>query len=280
LESPIAMLPDLLISSLTGVYRWHHQLTKIADGNCFGMTRLESGLWAVADRATCLLWIYDPSSNRIVDKIPDVISPDTHQIDVIDGKLFVLHTEFNRIRVFHIKDFSIETDLYPNGPGEKCPPQLLKKSNFCQFNSVYGHNGVIYLLAHNLGDYTEKNSELFVLDQQSYAVVEKIALNYQNCHNLAIYNGQQYVCLSKDGQVARDGEVLVTVAERFTRGLSISDEWLVFGTTIASSNRDLRNSGKVYLCNLDGICQNVVSIDGCVNDIRQISGDYGLSEHR
>lgn len=258
---------DIIFSTTSGLYRYDGTMTEIAVGNYFGITKLWEDVWAVANRSNSCLELYDLKRNKLMKVIDGIIGRNAHQIDLIGDRLYATRTELNELDVISVVDFSIEKRLFPNKQAVR------GDADFCHFNSIYGNRGKLYLVAHNLGEETGKNSVLHVMSP-AYVVIDKIDMPSMSCHNVIICGNDMYCCHSKNSSVVKNGEVVAKVEGCFTRGLSLSDDHLIFGINKLTKNREERIRGAIV------VGQERIEVNGAVNEIRQVCFDYGLSNHR
>lgn len=163
--------------------------------------------------------------------------------------------------------FKVLQKFFPNGTAER------GEKNFCHFNSIYCDEESIYVIAHNLGEITGKNSELYIIDR-NHNVKEKLDLGCFSCHNIIIKDGETFICHSKDGTIKKDGAVLFHKEEFFTRGLSIGDSF-IYGYNKVSKNSGVR----IGFVSINHDSSETILIAGePINEIRQVEFDFGISK--
>lgn len=257
-------LIDFLFSTTDGLYRYKNGgLTRLFSGDYYGITRYSEGVWVAANRSELSLDLFD-LEGRLLERKSGLIERHTHQIDMIDGRLFLVNTDTNTIRI--LAELEAEKDLFPSGKavrGEK---------NFRHFNSIFGFDGRLYVIAHNLGEYTGKTSELFIIEGDE---VERIDLESFSCHNFVLKDSKIYICRSKASSISENNETLHKKEGFFTRGLSIGVDSTVYGYNNVSPDFKKR-SGRIAVVSKE-FCYDI-EVGAPVNEVRQISFDYGLSQ--
>jgi len=154
------------------------------------------------------------------------------------------------------------------------------QENYSHFNSIYGLDDKLYILAHNVTDKTGKKSQLYVCDTH-YNVVNIIDTNYGNAHNIYINDDVQLICNSGANQLVdlKNDKVLFQ-CNNFTRGLAVSHDYILVGGSTLSKNRKERyNCGYVYILDTSYTLVSRIKIPGIqINEIRRLnSPDYGMS---
>jgi hypothetical protein len=257
---------DFIYSTTSGLYRHtNNNTTQLSCGDYFGITRIKPGLWAAANRSDECLELHD-LENQSIQKIYGLVTKQTHQIDVIQDMLYLVNTDQNCILTTDM-NFKVLHKFFPNGPAER------GDKNFCHFNSVYCNGESIYIIAHNLGEITGKNSELYVIDK-NHNVKEKLNLGCFSCHNIIIKDDETFICYSKDSSIKQDRTVIYNKEGFFTRGLSIGDSF------IYGYNKVSKISGERIGCvSINRASSETIIIVGePVNEIRQIEFDFGISK--
>lgn len=259
---------DFIYSTTNGLYRHTDGETiKMSCGDYFGITKITQNIWAAANRSNECLELHD-LQNRSIEKMRGLVTKQTHQIDVIHGMMFIVNTEQNRILITDM-EFKVVHELFPNGRATR------GDKNFCHFNSIYSSNDdLIYLIAHNLGEVTGKNSELYVIDK-NYNVQIKTDLDCFSCHNIVIKNGEKFICHSKEGSVKKDHTVIFQKNGFFTRGLSIGDDSFIYGYNKVSKTSGERTG---YISINHELSERIISVGEPINEIRQTQFDFGISE--
>jgi hypothetical protein len=186
--------------------------------------------------------------DRVVEAEPLLIglSPGIHQIDVIGRELWVTDTYNNRILRYAISELQRPASWrrharmhYPAGP----LASGRTSSNYCHFNSVFGDDGEVLVVAHNETSKTGRQSVALVL-AHSGEVVEKRPLRSSNAHNLVVLcdRGRRVVlsCASMEGTL-RENDRDVYSTGLLTRGLAVSSDLIALGAS-ALGDRQVRSS--------------------------------------
>ena len=198
-----------------------------------------------------------------------------HQIDMIDGRLYVTDTYNQRVLRMTCEGGEVES-LYP------LPlPDPVTNDGYAHVNSVLAMGDAFYLLKHNNGALRGIDSEIAVFDRQ-WKLVDTVALEGRACHNLAMLeDGSLISCGSLTGELIIPGRPSIKVCDRMTRGLSISADQVVVGGS-ALLARDMRDQsqGEVYFLDRAFVQTGSAFIPGPVMEIRRIDGkDRSLSAH-
>jgi hypothetical protein len=212
----------------------------------FGITTRE-GRWyafhrsAVANGSIISFRLED---GRAVDARTELagLSRGVHQIDFIDGKLWIVDTYRDRVLVVpadaigkHWRRRSVVH--YPvgrSGIGVGQP-------NHAHFNSVQGCDGRIYLVAHYWGSMTGRDSELFSFDPDG-TVRGSEPMGGHDCHNIGFIDDRPVFCRSKEGTVCVSGKDVLRV-DGYARGLALGDDFHIVGTSTVEADRSLRGEG-------------------------------------
>ncbi len=208
------------------------------------------------------------------------LSRGVHQLDVFQDELYVTDTYNNRIIV--LSDFVVAEsrywksadyrEFYPYG---KLGIEGRKSSNYKHFNSIYFEGGAAWLVAHNETTKTGISSELIKCSVKDFAVQESIFLKGSNCHNIYKSADHDLFCASMEGQIinTRDYNVIDT-CDGLTRGLSVSNDFIVYGVSPIERDRSQRGLGALSLKVLDSKSYEAVGgIDvfaGQIHEIRRV----------
>lgn len=198
-----------------------------------------------------------------------------HQIDLIDGQLYVTDTYNQRLLRMTAEGGEVES-LYP------LPlPEPITNDGYAHINSVLAVGDAFYLLKHNNGVRSGIDSEIAVFDRQ-WQLVDTVPLAGLACHNLAVLEGGSLIsCGSLMGELVIPGRASIKVCDRMTRGLSIGADQVVVGGS-AVLTRDLRDQsqGEVYFLDREFRQIGSAMIPGPVMEIRRIDGkDRSLSAY-
>jgi hypothetical protein len=203
------------------------------------------------------------------------LSPGCHQIDVIDGRLHVADTYNNRLLVFRTDQTPLQL------VGEYYPPGQLKdgraSDNYAHMNSIWRSDSDTYVLFHNETTKTGRATEIARLDDR-YQIAERFQTTAANGHNILIYDGQFMFCDSKAGTVVCGADVVFR-CDRFTRGLSVTDHYVVVGRSDYGDRSEREQlAGGVTVLTHDFQTVLTINLPGMVQEIRSVGDrDYGLS---
>ncbi len=251
------------------------ELTLILAGSFYGITRLDDSLLVFENaaghgRILGLDLTHDlrVGAARLVHR---GLSPGCHQIDVVDGRLLIADAYNNRILALDLATHRA-TSHYPLGrlaEGRSSP-------NYAHMNSIYRHDGRFFVVCHNESAKTGRFSEILVLTP-GFEVTERIETPSRSAHNVAAHRGTFYHCDSLSNGLRADDE-LVFVGNHFTRGLSISDDYILVGGSEYARREDREKvPGYLYVLH-DGVLATSFPVPGMVQEIRRLDApDYGLS---
>lgn len=138
-----------------------------------------------------------------------------HQIDLIDGSLYVTDTYNQRLLRLEADGSGLET-IYPFAL-----PDPETGRGYAHVNSLLAFGDHFYLLKPNNSLLSGINSEVAVFDRQ-WVLVETLPLAGQGCHNLAFLDdGSLISCGSMAGEIIGPGHAAIKICDRMTRGLSV-----------------------------------------------------------
>ncbi len=205
-----------------------------------------------------------------------------HQIDFINDALYVTDTYNNAI----LRYDDVETlrnvcwrrysaRLFPNGRLK----HGRRSGNYNHFNSIYKYGDTIYLVAHNETRKTGRSSEIFLLDKD-FQVKDIRRIDGSNCHNFYKDERLEIIGLSLEGAVQSNGMQVLQVG-KFLRGISISDDYYVFGGSDIELDREKRGQtqGTIYVTDRGfNILLTVKLSDTQIQEIRRVDRpDYTFS---
>lgn len=262
-------------SSHNGIYYFSDMnMVKFADGmRCFGISK-KSDIWyfniEYKDSGDHF-GIYCLQKN-VLKKVFEV-ERGCHQIDFLDGQLHILDTYNNRI-------ITNSHHYYPAGKLHKEKGRY-KQKNYKHFNSIYKHRNKIYLLAHNVFNYSSKNSQIYVLDSD-YKTIDIINFNGRDCHNIYIDDENFLVCNSADSSIIDINSGKKIKLELFLRGLAISDKFILVGGSYIERDKTKRLKGKgakIFVLDRKFIKVGEIELKApLINDIRLVEQDCGMSD--
>lgn len=208
-----------------------------------------------------------------------------HQIDFIDLDLYVTNTYDNSILIYKnassIKKLhwrKYDEIVYPNGKLNRGR----KSSNYNHFNSIFRYKNQIYLTAHNETKKTKKTSEIYTLKTTDHSVLSKEEIKGSNCHNIYINNNEKMFCNSLEGTLNINGKDIISHKNIFTRGLSISDKYLILGGSEIEPNRLKRDetNGYIYIYDSKLSLKQTISIQNTqIHEINMLNNERTLSNY-
>lgn len=195
-----------------------------------------------------------------IDFIPiakDMQFGHAHQIHYYDGFIFVADTLNNCVR-----------KINPNtGSGQTLKVDTKRfGQDFDHVNSVWIDDR-IYVLAHGT------TPKIYIFDCDSCALLGSVEQGIAGAHNVARLWGQRVALASYKGALVGEKNQVLIQAGRFTRGLSITDDYIFIGQSIRA-DREVRlnsNCGWISVHNSkDGVHIGNVKLDniGQVHEIR------------
>jgi len=207
----------------------------------------------------------------------DGLSKAIHQIDFIGNELVVADTLENRILTFREPYLSDKVLGFSNFASWLTP-----RREYCHMNSIFATDDKAYVLAHNETFKTGKKSEVFVYDKTFHNLGESILTDCSSAHNFYKDDEKELICNSEEGTLLCNGKVVFECDEKsFTRGLAVSSDFILVGSSGISPIRKNRNrrTGHIYV--LDNAFNKLGKI-GIRNtqmmDIRRVDAiDLGLS---
>jgi hypothetical protein len=206
-----------------------------------------------------------------------------HQIDFIDADLYVTNTYDNSILIYknassiqnlHWKKY--DKIIYPN----KKLNRGRKSSNYNHFNSIFRYQDKIYLIAHNETKKTKRASEVYSLDITDHSTLKLEKTKGSNCHNIYINNTEKMYCNSLKGTLNINGENIISHKNIFTRGLSISDKYLILGGSDLQPNRLKRDktNGYIYIYDSQRSLKQTILIQNTqIQEINMLDNERTLS---
>ncbi|WDP88924.1 MAG: hypothetical protein HUN04_03925 [Desulfobacter sp.] len=274
-----SQFPEALFSTGTGLYLCGQSaVTQLLAGEFFGITKGNDKQIYIYQKLKYSGRVLQLKLNGI--KIPEVkifrqnLPRNIHQIDFIDGDLWLTDPSNNCIRIFDDKG-KPKKHIYPLGRlknGKQSP-------NYGHLNSVFSTGDKVYVVAHNYTQYSNKKSSLLILDKRSLDVVETVSDIGVCAHNTIIYGDLFLHCDSMPGQLINNREIVFT-AQHFTRGLAMNHEFILLGGSMYGSKGErIGKNAFLYLLDLDFNLRCHWEFEGIgpMFDIRFIDTDYGVS---
>lgn len=198
-----------------------------------------------------------------------------HQIDYYDGTLFFMNTYNNSIVSMDANGANI-SENFPNGPLEAGR----ESSNYNHFNSINLTDNGYVVFAHNETAKTNKESEIWFLNDD-FRVSEVRNASVSSGHNITILDGRPLYCGSLNGTLVWN-EQTVFDAETFTRGLSLSEDYVIVGGS-DYGERHARGSlgGSLFLLRRPSFeLVYKMRIPGMVQEIRRLDGpDFAMMSY-
>mgnify|MGYP000212246244 CR=1 FL=1 len=298
LNSTSRRLSDIIFSTSTGVFIYISsikKLIKILSGKYYGLTKWED--WWIATRSNNKGHRDHLMNNRISDLIQFKldhnykiiewknimfgIPGEVHQIDIYDKTLYIPHTDFNQV-------LTIDIDLLQK---RKLPISLkddliysieIQSNLSSHINSIYINTESIYIVAHNFTMYTQKLSELIILDKDLKQ--KEISLAAHSAHNIVKIKEDIFYCDSNNKLLYKNKKSIFK-GEKLLRGLSITDKEIYVGGSDICFEQRLRYAANPTIYGLDQMDYSLINeIEvkniGDLYEIRQLNNiDYTLSRY-
>lgn len=209
-----------------------------------------------------------------------------HQIDFIGDFLYIPDPHRNAITKYDtrlVDDNYTPKEKILNGEIVDLPKALSGDANYCHFNSIFGYDNKIFVLAQNLTNVSDKKSEIYVLNQE-LDVLDIMKLDASCAHNIYKDKDKLIVCDSLNYKVCdyqSNDAVLFESDGKFTRGLAIGEDYILVGGSTYSVDRKYRNDKDsiVYILDKGYNVVSKIKLNSCqINEIRLTDQiDYGLS---
>ena len=206
------------------------------------------------------------------------IPGEVHQIGILNDCLYIPHTGYNQILYVPLKVLF----------GAKFPKSIfacrsikLKIPRPAHLNSFFydKEKHLIYLIAHNKTVYTGRCSDVLVCDED-FSKLDVVSTTGNSVHNVCSLDENIIYCDSINKKLIM-GEKCIFEADKFLRGLSITDEYILVGGTDICPDRNKRISSEsgIYVLNRQGelLTKMTFAELGGVYEIRQLSEfDYAM----
>jgi hypothetical protein len=208
------------------------------------------------------------------------LSRGVHQIDFIDGSLWVVDTYLDRLlqvpeeavgrgwRKVARKHFPAGRSGIGRG-----------RSGHAHFNSIYRCMHGINIVAHNETVKTGRGSEILLLASDG-RVLARRELGGACCHNIGILDGREVICRSWEGTVVVDDEEVLAVGS-FLRGLALGPDYHLIGKSAFESRREARNAAEGGVIVTDREFRPLATVrlaDTQVCEVRRVDvADLGIS---
>lgn len=226
--------------------------------------------------------ITNNKANEIKTRIQG-LSRGIHQIDFINNDLYLTNTYDNSILVYnnlHNREKlywkNYNQIIYPNGKLNNGR----NSSNYNHFNSLFKFKNHLYLIAHNETKKTKKLSEIYTIDSLNNKI--KSQIDGSNCHNIYIDNKTQIYCKSLEGILSINNEDKIQHKNIFTRGLSITNKYIILGGSDIQANRDKRGDTNGYIFIYDSklnLIQTVIIKNTQIQEIKMVNKEKTFSNY-
>lgn len=273
----LTKLPDFIIATKNGLYYLKNGQLKLIDfGQYYGVTITGKKIIAykqLQNKGQIVSFeLNSTKKNKSKEIKLDNLPKGCHQIDHFESNLYITNTYDNSILKYDLESFILVDEFFPLGTLNNGR----KSNNYAHINSIFRGNEFWYLFCHNETQKTKRKSTILKLNAQ-FEIIEIIDSLASNGHNIIEYKKNLFYCNSTSNEVLMNEKVIFQV-DLFTRGLSITKDFIVFGGS-EYAIRELRSraTGKIY------INKNYETVDlripGMVQEIRCVSElDYGLSD--
>ena len=269
--------------------------TKVASGQFFGLTWREGVFYAFESlgpyrpperseegryrRGRLVRIEIEDGQVSLMRSVFSGLSNGIHQVEFIDGHLYLVDTYNNRILRMPADLSRVDAEFYPIGRAR----QEDWANGYAHMNSILGRQGCIFVLKHNgRPDKATRPSEIIRCDSD-FNILETIELNGNACHNIVfLEDGSLLSCGSHEGEIIDGQKVIAKISDMFTRGLSVDAGSVVVGSSMYTTRTGKHGRryvpGRVMFFDRDGQLQAELSLPAAPTDIRRIDArDYGLS---
>lgn len=244
----------LVTTSVHGVLLYDkRELTQILPGDCYGLTR-HGDWWYVFQRlgnyGRITRFQLDGAKPRGVQRVLAGLNYGIHQIDFLDNRLVLIDTLKNRLLVYEgaakLRRGSWQRwtlQVYPLGVRKFRDYRWDRAQSdqhpgsYPHFNSIFRRHQQVYIVAHNHTMTSGRRSQLFMLDDD-LKLQEIRDLGAADVHNYWTSGHQELFCASAKGSL-RNGSTDAILLGGYTRGLSVSHDYLLVGTSRLDPNRKL-----------------------------------------
>lgn len=248
----------LVATSAHGVVLYERgRLISIVPGNCYGMTRCGEW-WYVFQRhgefGRVVRFQLDGHDIRHRQTVLSGLNYGVHQLDFVGDRMIVVDTLKNRLLVYEdvarLRGRSWRCwvgQIYPIGVRETADYRWDRLAcrrdspTYRHYNSLFHHDGMLHVVAHNRTVESGRRSELFVLDEQ-FTVREVRDLGAADVHNFWTDGTRKLYCASAKGTLRLDGVDAVSLGG-YTRGLSVATDMLLVGVSRYELERHARDRG-------------------------------------
>ena len=268
-----------IVATKRGLYEIKNKKVRLLhNGEFYGVTLYNKKLYVLKrleEQKSQLITF--PFENGIINKrdrqlFMDNLDWGAHQIDFIKDHFIVMDTFNNGIQKINTKAEIVDT-YYPFGQlenGRTSP-------NYRHMNSVFSDGKMIYVVCHNETTKTKNPSEILLLNF-NFEEQNIISTQAANAHNVILYKDAKYYCDSIHSTLMKDDTILLKTTY-FTRGLSISDDFMVVGGSEYSTRKRRKFAkGALFFIDHQGQLLDSLTMPGMVQEIRRLDTvEYGLS---
>lgn len=271
---------DFIVATKSGLFlATPSSYLKIMNGEFYGITNYNQ-YWFIFEAMPDLnvgRILRLSSNDGKVDTIMKGLSVGCHQIDFFCDNLFITDTYNNCIVKLNSDTLEVAKKFYPLGKNFNGR----NSDNYAHINSIYNNDNSIYILCHNETSKTGRNSEIIICDKK-FSVSRQIRLDAGNAHNIALFKDELILCDSNGSRVSNHfGKTLLQLSN-FTRGLSITDDYIVVGESeYANRTERHKKAGWLNYCDHNWEIIKKQRIPGMVQEIRALNKiDYCLSSYQ
>lgn len=259
----ISFTDDLIFAASSGLFIWNvkQQIChKLLDGKFYGITRFQD--WWLVSRSNNKGFRNHIKNERISDivairienyRIVELkvilwgIPGEVHQIDSLNGVLFVPHTDYNEVLTMNLQLENPPVSIMD------CKSMFIDIEVPSHLNSLFIFENILHLIAHNFTMYSGKFSDLVKFDLERKKIIEVIPLYAHSAHNIYVTTGNFYYCDSNNKILYKNG-VLFFKADKLLRGLSVTTQNIfVGGSDICfDTYKRFSGTGTIYNLSIDG----------------------------
>jgi hypothetical protein len=137
-------------------------------------------------------------------------------------------------------------------------------------------------MAHNDSMRTGRESEILVLDTETFHLMRTVPTAGHCCHNIYVNDEHLLFCRSREGTLACNGKDVSHLAG-FARGLALDDHHIFVGVSQHAESADRREAaaGRIEVLNREfRSLGRIILPHGQVREIRLLTGDLALSNTR
>lgn len=268
---------SFLFSTATGLYLFDkNKIFQLLNGRFFGITRYKTNIFFVYQQFSSFgvirkIWLSNSKVIKI-ETFKSELSKNIHQICFFDSNLFICDTSNNRLLKIN-ENGKIVKNIYPAGK-----LMMGKKSdNYCHFNSIFPNKDSIYLIAHNYSQYSSKNSQVFILNRNSYELKEVVNLDAKCAHNYILNNDDVFICDSENGNILINLNEKLTLGY-FLRGFACDESnFIVGGSMYGKRSERIGKNCFIFTYDKKFNFKNKLKLKniGPIFDIRFLKNDLG-----